>query len=396
MSDYFAAQPPTAALEEEIAGLGAWFEIDLDALTGNLAAIRAHTGPAVEPMAVVKNNAYGHGLRPVCEALAEAGLTWVMVAKQDEAEEIRAWNRSLEVLSMDVPHAPGQVRRAVELGITQLAYSDRHIADLADAARRTGRTAGVFVKVDTGLRRVGIAHDAAADFIARAAATEGIAIRGVFSSFMQDATNDARILERFRAVLEDLQARGIDPGYRSLAATHGLFHHPDSWLDMVRPAMALYGVYPTPAEAAIGLPLTQALAFKARVELVKPVAKGESVTYFGRYTAPRDMRAATVHAGFYDGLPRELSNAATVSVGDTDVPSIGSVSLNHILFDATDVEVSEGDIVTLIGRTGANDLAATAKASGWMVYSLMNHLNPFVPRVYTRAGIPVAIHRARL
>jgi alanine racemase len=396
VTGYFDAQPERKALEEEIDGFGAWFEIDLDALTGNLAAIRAHTGPSVEPMAVVKNNAYGHGLRPVCEALAEAGLTWVMVAKQDEAEEIRSWNRTLEVLSMDAVYTAAQYRRAVDLGITQLAYTETHISRLSAAARETGRTAGVFIKVDTGLRRVGIAHDKAADFIARAAETEGIAIRGVFSSFMQDDANDARIMERFRAVLDDLAARGIDPGYRSLAATHGLFHHPDSWLDMVRPAMALYGVCPTPAEAAVGLPLTQELAFKARVELVKPVAKGDSVTYFGRYIAPRDMRAATVHAGFYDCLPRELSNAATVTVDGTDVPGIGSVSLNHILFDATDVDVSEGDAVTLIGRSGANDLAATAKASGWMVYSLMNHLNPFVPRVYTRGGVPVAIHRARL
>lgn len=396
MSGFFSSQPARAALEEEIAGFGAWFEIDLDALVGNLAAIRAYTGPAVEPMAVVKNNAYGHGLRPVCEALAEAGLRWVMVAKQDEAEEIRAWDRALEVVSMDALYTPAQYRRAVELGITQLAYSEAHIARLSAAARETGRSAGVFIKVDTGLRRVGIAHDKAADFIARAAETEGISIRGVFSSFMQDAENDTRIMARFRAVLDDLASRGVDPGYRSLAATHGLFHHPDSWLDMVRPAMALYGVYPTPAEAAVGLPLTQALAFRARVELVKPVAKGDSVTYFGRYIALRDMRAATVHAGFYDGLPRELSNTATVSVDGTDVPGIGSVSLNHILFDATDVDVSEGDVITLIGRGGANDLAATAKASGWMVYSLMNHLNPFVPRVYTRGGVPVALHRARL
>lgn len=204
MSGFFSSQPARAALEEEIAGFGAWFEIDLDALAGNLAAIRAYTGPAVEPMAVVKNNAYGHGLRPVCEALAEAGLRWVMVAKQDEAEEIRAWDRALEVMSMDALYTPAQYRRAVELGITQLAYSEVHIARLSAAARETGRSAGVFIKVDTGLRRVGIAHDKAADFIARAAETEGISIRGVFSSFMQDAENDTRIMARFRAVLDDL------------------------------------------------------------------------------------------------------------------------------------------------------------------------------------------------
>lgn len=388
-SDYFAQQPQPDAIEARMAEFGGWFEIDLDALAANLAAIRARCG--VEIMPVVKNDAYGHGLIPISAALVEQGVDWLMVAKTSEALAIRAAGLDCQVVNMDALYGEAQVRRVVEAGVTQVVYTPELAASLSAAAAGLGRKAGVFVKVDSGLRRVGVPANEALAFMESLAADPWLEIRGTFSTFMQDPDKDRGMFESFQALLEALAAKGIDPGLRSMGSSHAIFHYPFSWLDMVRPAMALFGIYPEPADRDAGLALRQCLCFKARVEHLKWVEPGQSVTYFGRFTAPERMRIATLHVGFYDAIPREMANKGRVRVGDSIRSSIGSVSLNHFLFDATGLELEVGDAVEVFGREGENDLASTAKEAGWMVYSLLNHLNPFIPRIYTRGGRPVAL-----
>lgn len=387
---YFAAQASAEEIERKIEGLGGWYEIDLDALSANLKAIRERTG--VEVMPVVKNNAYGHGLRPICSALAGEGIKWMMVAKLSEALAIKSWGLPCHVVNMDTLYTDDQFRQVVESDVTQVVYTSDLAQRLNDAAAARGRQAGVFVKIDTGLHRVGVDHNRAIDLIKEIAALPGLEIRGTFSTMMQDEANDRLIFDRFKAVLGQMASAGIDPGFRSLASSDGVFHDPDSWLDMVRPAMSLFGVYPWAPDRDSGLALRQVLTFKARIEELKPVKSGETVTYFGRYTAERDMRVGTLHVGFYDGVPREMANKGIILVGGKPCPSIGSVSLNHYLFDATDVEANIGDVVEVIAKEGVNDLVSTAETAGWMVYSLLNHLSPFMPRIYYRGGEPVALH----
>jgi alanine racemase len=137
--------------------------------------------------------------------------------------------------------------------------------------------------------------------------------------------------------------------------------------------------------------LRQALRFKARVEQLKWINEGDSVTYSGRFTAASRMRVGTLHVGFYDAVPRELSNKGKILVNGSYRHCIGSVSLNHYLFDATDLTLSEGDVVEVYSRNGENDVAAVSATAGWMSYSLLNHLNPYVPRIYYRGNEPVAI-----
>jgi len=176
-----------------------------------------------------------------------------------------------------------------------------------------------------------------------------------------------------------------------MASSDAIFHDPEAWLDMVRPGMSLYGVFPEAKDAASGLDLRQVLALKARIEHAKWVEEGDSVTYWGRFTAPRRMRVGTLHVGFYDGIPREMANKGRIRVGNEYRQSLGSVSLNHYLLDLTSTDSSAGDVVEVIGRDGENSLVGMAEASGWMVYSLMNHLNPSTPRVYLKKGKPVAL-----
>ena len=130
---------------------------------------------------------------------------------------------------------------------------------------------------------------------------------------------------------------------------------------------------------------------KARIEYVKEVAKGDSVTYFGTFTAPGPMRIGTLHIGFRDAIPRELANKARFGVDGRIMPGVGTIALNHALLDLTGTDAVAGDEVEVFAREGENSLLAMARAAGWMVYSLMNHLSPDIPRVCYRGGVPVAL-----
>lgn len=392
MSDshaWFRTQPSAAEITRRLGECSSWIELDLDHLSFNLSRIRERVG--VEVMPVVKNDAYGHGLVPITAHLAGEGIRWVMVAKLLEAERLRAAGIGCEVLVMDVLFSDAQCDRVVEQGLTMAVFTEEAALRLDAAGRRRGRIAPVFVKVDTGLRRVGVHHDLAPDLIERIAAMPNIRIAGVFSSFMQHPDRDREMLERFKAVCGEVERRGVEIPFRTIASTNAILHAPDAWLDMVRPAMCLYGVHPFDGDAGSGLELRPVLSMKARIEYVKEVAKGDSVTYFGTFTAPAPMRIGTLHIGFRDALPRELANRARFGVGGRIMPGVGTIALNHALLDLTGTDAAAGDTVEVFARDGENTLRAMADAAGWMVYSLMNHLSPDIPRVFYRGGVPVAL-----
>jgi len=386
---YFKDQPSAEEINEKLRGFTSWLEINLDSVGFNLRNIRDRVG--VEVMAVVKNNAYGHGLIPVTAYLEAQGVRWVMVAKLREAEKIKEAGLKVDVLNMDVLFTDSQYTSVAEKGITQTVYTVEAAQRLNKAAMGLGKVARVFVKVDTGLNRVGVKYSEAADLIESIHALPNVEVEGIFSTLQQRPDQDKLMLGRLLDVDKALRARGIDVRYRSIASTDSVFHNPKMWLDMVRPGMSLYGVYPEPKDASSGLELRQALQLKARIEHVKWVEEGESVTYWGRFVAPRRMRVGTLHLGFYDAIPREMANKGRVLVDGKMRSSLGSVSLNHYLVDLTDVDAEKGDEVTVIAKSGENDLYSTAATAGWMTYSLLNHMNPFMPRVYYRGGKPVAL-----
>ena len=199
------------------------------------------------------------------------------------------------------------------------------------------------------------------------------------------------MLAKLLVVDEKLRSKGIEVPIKSMASTDATFHNPDGWLDLVRPGMSLYGVYPEKKDLSAPIDLKQVLSFKARIEYVKRVGRGEGVTYWGKFVAPNDMTIGTIHAGFYDGIPREMANVGRILVDGKYKSSLGSVSLNHYLVDLEGVESEKGTVVEIIGRDGENTLSMTAETAGWMVYSLLNHLHMNTPRVYFRGGEPVAL-----
>jgi alanine racemase len=347
-SDYLTSQPTPSEIEERIEGYPSWFEIDLDNLTHNLHEIERQVG--VDVMAVVKNNAYGHGLLPITAHLSNTGVDWFMVAKLQEAERIRDAGIPGHVVNMDPTFTEKHFTSIIERGITQVVYTEEVAERLSSLASALGIDAEVFVKVDTGLHRVGVDHARAADFIEYVSSLPNTIVKGMISTFIQSPEQDEAMLKRFLDVDGKLRERGILVEIRSMASSDAVFHNPEGWLEMVRPGMSLYGVFPEAKDMESGLDLRQVLSFKARIEHVKWVEEGESVTYWGKFKAPKRMRVGTLHVGFYDGIPREMENKGRIRVGDEYRRSLGSVSLNHYLLDLTSTGSSIGDVVEVIGR----------------------------------------------
>ncbi|MCW4049014.1 MAG: alanine racemase [Candidatus Bathyarchaeota archaeon] len=386
---FFAGQPSPDEIIEKTLGYTSWLEINLDHIGYNLQNIRERVG--VEVMPVVKNNAYGHGLIPIVAYLESQGVNWVMVAKLKEAEMIKEQGFKCNVLNMDVLFTDAQYKNVVEKNITQTVYTLEAAEKLSETSTKQEKETKVFVKVDTGLNRIGVKYTSAADLIEKISKLPHLNVIGIFSTFQQRPEEDKTALKRLLDVDEELKARGIKVQFRSMSSSDSVFHNPAGWLEMVRPGMSLYGVYPEPNDAESGLELRQSLQLKARIEYTKWVEEGESVTYWGRFVAPKRMRIGTLHLGFYDAIPREMANKGKILVDGEIKPSLGSVSLNHYLMDITGVTAEKGTEVTVIAESGENNLYETANTAGWMTYSLLNHLNPMMPRVYLLNGEPVAL-----
>jgi len=233
-------------------------------------------------MPCVKNNAYGHGLLPLAAHFEDNGVKRVLVAKMREAIQIRE-NTGLKAVNMDPLWTAEQYEAAVAKGVTQVVYTMEAAERLSRAALKLGKTAEVFIKVDTGLRRVGVWHEEAPDIIKRIVSFPHIHLDGIMSTLMQNPVQDRQQIGRIKAVADEIRSSDIDPGLLSLASTDATLNNPAAHLDLVRPGMSLYGVYPELKDEASGPGLRQALSWKARIEYVKTIRIGDSVTYWGMY-----------------------------------------------------------------------------------------------------------------
>jgi len=360
-----------------------WLEVDLDAVAANLARVRAHAGGR-PVMAVVKANAYGHGLVPVGRRLERAGADALAVGKCEEALSLRAAGVTAAVLNFG-PFSRADALELVRHGVSQSVFTDE-VTWLAEAARELERPARVHVKVDTGLGRVGVPHDRALAFLSRVHATPGVEIEGVFTPFTEDDEYDRVQLERFLALCAAAQERGISVGLRHAASSAGVLSFPAAHLDMVRPGIALYGHYPSTREyEARRIDLRPAMSLKARVSYVKTLRPGESVSYHRAFVAERETRVATLAIGYADGYPHRAAGRAEAVVRGRRCPTIALVTSNHATLDVTGApDVAIGDEVALIGRQGesavtAEELAAWADTS---VYKILIGANPSLQRVF--------------
>ncbi|MGQ0733892.1 MAG: alanine racemase [Acidobacteriota bacterium] len=370
-----AFQPPSVpAPSAAPVGFDPWVEVNAANLAHNVSEVaRIANGQPI--LAVVKNNGYGLGVTTVARLLEPAAVVaGFAVVKLHEAHALRDAGIRKPVLLMGPLHE-SEFTDVHRRGITPMVYTPVGNA-LERAAASHGRPCPIHVKVDTGMGRVGVPYTEAERLIRDLAGRKGVRIDGVMMGFTEDLEFDREQLRRFEALTGRLAADRVPIGRRHAASTYTFFQHPDVRLDMVRPGMALWGVYPEQAFRTAGtLDLRPAVALRARVAYVKKLEAGSSAGYNRAFMATEPTWVATVPVGHADGWPRAAAKGATVKIGGRAFPVVASVSASHTIVNlGRETSVQPGDIVTCFDWESGSRPEDVSAACGASVYDMTMHL----------------------
>lgn len=353
-----------------------WAEIDLAAVRENIAKIRERLGRGVGLLAVVKADAYGHGMAQIARAALQAGASWLGVSNIYEAMKLRRSHPGARILILSAGMA-GHAGAIVRHRVTPVVCSTEMLEALARAAAKARRTVDVHVVVDTGMGRIGIWHEGAFDFIRRARRTPGVRVEGLSSHFACSADRDLSFtklqLDRFRRLIAACARARIRFPLKHIANSGAFLGLPSSYLNLARIGVMLYGVYPS-REVIKSIPLRAALTLKTEICFLKRVPPGRSISYCRSYTTYRDTRVATIPIGYGDGYCRLLSNRGEVLVRGQRAPVVGNITMDQTMIDVGHIPGAQvGDEVVVIGRQGGNEITVNevADLTGTIPYDVM-------------------------
>lgn len=371
------------------AGASAWVSIDLDAIRDNVAELVRRAAPA-QVLAVVKADAYGHGLVDSARAALAGGASWLGVAQLAEALLLRRAGVTAPLLTWLFP--PGaDVAGAIDADIEVTVGSSWSLDAVLLAARERGIPARIQVKVDTGLGRGGILTDWP-EMVARLAAAQAegaVLVTGVWSHFAwADAPQHPTVRAqqvRFEEACAELSRAGVRPPLRHLANSAATLTNPSAHFDLVRPGLAVYGLSPVPDlgdSAHFGL--REAMRVTARLSIVKRARAGQGVSYGHEYVTDRDTVLGLVPMGYADGIPRSAGRTGPVSVGGRRLAVAGRVCMDQFVLDlGPDFAGAAGDEVVVLGRAADGEPCAQdwAQAAGTINYEIVTRMSPRLPRV---------------
>ncbi len=362
--------------------------VDLGAVRANIALLRAHTGPAVRLMAVVKANAYGHGAVPVARAALAAGAAWLGVATLPEALELRDAGIDAPVLVMGYTPA-ALVREAILREVRVTVYDAAVARAMSDAAVALQRACLTHIKIDTGMGRLGVLPNQARAFIEAVSALPGMRVEGLFTHFSCSDSDPDWTREQLRRFLD--VTRGIR-ALRHACNSGGVLGFPEAHLDMVRPGVTIYGMSPyapsdpPPGVAALIGRLRPALSWRTEVASVKTLPDGAPVGYSARYRCEGQRTIAVLPVGYGDGLRRTPHNWGDVLLHGRRAPIRGTVCMDQCMVDVTDIPgVRIGDEAILLGAQGDERISAedAAARSGTINYEITTALLARAARVYS-------------
>jgi alanine racemase len=382
-------------------GRPVWAEVRLGALKHNIRAIRRHIngnagsngGRGRKILAIVKANAYGHGAVPVARALA-AGADWFGVTCTAEGIELREGKIRKPILVL-TGFWPGEEKRLIDHNLTPAITRCEQLRMLERAAAKLRRRVKFHVKFQTGMNRLGLNASDIPCFARTLASCPHIECEGMFTHFASsEVFTDDRVQEQqreFESILEQLRGLGVSAPLIHMANSAAVASRPETWANMVRPGLILYGYHQSyepsamTAEANAKLPLQPALALRARLISLRDTPSGQAVGYNGRWVSQRRSRIAVISAGYADGLPRSLTNKAKVIIRGRFAPLVGTVSMDLTTADVTDIpDVSVGDVATFYGADGnmAQYVSEVAGLLGTVTSELCCALGTRVPRFY--------------
>ena len=361
----------------------AFVEVNLNAISNNIKLVKSKTQAQI--LAVVKADAYGHGLIPVAKCAVDAGATWLGVALLEEAISLREAGIKVPIISWLTPPS-SDFKQAIELDIDLAIPSLKHLEVIVAAGKALGKKPRVHIEVDTGMTRGGLLGEWPEFLIAAKGAD--VEVVGFWSHFARadepdEIANQSQMLE-FESKLAQLIATGITPRYIHLANSAATLTNPNSHKNIVRLGIAMYGLSPdvNTLGSSQNLELEPAMTLKAEIHLVKRVPAGSPVGYGGTQTTLRDTKLAIITIGYADGIPRNTSSAVGVFVAGRKAAIIGRVSMDQFVVDlGADSNAVAGEIVEVFGANGYS-IDDWAAASGTINYEIVTRIAARVPRIY--------------
>jgi alanine racemase len=366
-----------------------YVEVNLARLSENLEAIRRKVTPA-QVMPVVKANAYGHGLVPVACHLAQHGADRLAVAILEEGIQLRQAGINLPILVMGGIQAE-QIPAYLAYDLHLTATTPDNLVEISRAAQTSGRTAGVHLKIDTGMGRLGTRYSMAEQFLTTSLQLPNLRVEGIFSHFANadaaDLSHAHLQLERFQEVLRFYERHSLPRPITHMANSGAILQLPESTFDLVRPGIMLYGVYPS-AEVRRTVAIVPALTWKTHVVQSKRQPPKHPVSYGSTWQSDREQTILSLPVGYADGYFRLFSNRAQVLVNGRRYPLVGRVCMDQILVNLGDDACLVGAEVVLLGEQGnqcllADELAGWAQTIG---YEILTNISARVPRVYVNAA----------
>lgn len=363
----------------------AWVEIDLDRLRRNFQIIREDMPPGLQFLAVVKDEAYGHGMVAVARAAIEAGARYLGVVTLDEAATLRENGIEADILLFGERH-PAEYAALHHYRLTP-CINDPVAASEYVRTRTSDTPARVHVEMDTGLSRYGVRWSRAVDAIVEMARIPGLVIEGIMSHFaMSDELDKSYALlqiERFQQVLQELEARGIRLPLRHMCNTGGYLDLPQAHFDMVRLGILPLGVYPS--QVCRRIPgLQPVMSVKTRIAAIQDIEAGDKVGYGMHYTAPAPRRIAVLPIGYGDGFPR-VRNKGSVLIHGKRAPIVGGNAMDATMVDITDIpQARPWDEVVIMGEQHAETLSVheIARLKGSVCYDILAGWRSRLPRIY--------------
>ncbi len=362
-------------------------EIDLKILAENLGKIKNYVSPA-KVMPILKANGYGHGLVRVAKLMEALKADYLGVAVLEEGILLRDTGIKTPILVLG-GILGNQVPLFLKHNLTITASSIEKLKQIDDIAGQMKTKAKVHLKIDTGLERLGVHYYNAEKFLEASLKCKNVNVEGIFSHFANSESNNLdhakHQLERFTEVLHFFEKHSLKPPLRHISNSGAILQMPEANLDMVRPGIMLYGVYPS-AEVKKTIEVKPALTWKSQVVYFKVITPGHPVGYGSTWKTDHNVRAVTVPVGYGDGYMRSMNHKAEVLLNGKRYPVVGTIPMDQIVVNIENDSAYNGDEVILIGSDGENSITVEELAAwaGTIPYEILTNINTRVPRVYIK------------
>lgn len=361
-----------------------WVEIDLDALRHNVRFLLHRLGVGTKMLAVVKSNAYGHGMLRVARTLQDEGINAFGVAEVEEGVQLREAGIQGDIVIF-LGADQKSLKSVIHYNLQPVVFETSQIGELSRIAHAAGVRIGVHLKVDTGMGRLGILPEAVPAFLAALRREEGIFLAGVMSHFPHADLDESRLCceqnNLFAEIMQKIRAFESSVTGAHIANSAAILRYPDMHWDMVRAGIALYGCMAGEGDWAGQDQLKPVMSFKTRIIQVKNVPAGSGISYGYTYVTDRPSRLAVLPIGYNDGYLRILSNRAEVLVRGQRAPQRGRICMNVTMIDVTDIpDACTGDEVILVGaqqedRISAEEIATWMETISYEVVCLFGNRN---------------------